>query len=84
MLPRAGSIICVKNKEYAMCSKRDVVLFFAGAEAFHTLSHIVLKFMDVLPIQFLSINFTQQLNMVAIIINAIITAGLLWWASKLK
>ena len=67
-----------------MCSKRDVIIFFAGAQVFHTLSHIILNFTDTLPINVFSITWTQQLNVAAIAINGLITVGLLWWSSKLK
>lgn len=67
-----------------MCSKRDIVIFVAGAEAFHTVSHVIFGYAGILPMELFSIMWTQQLNMLAILINALITAGLLWWASKLK
>ncbi len=66
-----------------MWSKKEIVIFFAGVEAFHTLSHIMLSYFHVLPIQFFSLTWTSQLNIVAIITNAIITAALLWWSTKL-
>jgi len=64
-------------------SKRDIVIFFAGIQTFHTLSHIAINYLGILPIE-LVINWTQQLNVLAIGINAIITLWLFWWASKLK
>ncbi len=67
-----------------MCSKRDVVIFFAGVSAFHTISHILIGYLGVLPLTFLSIHWTVQLNMIAIAVNAVITVALLWWASKIK
>lgn len=67
-----------------MCSKRDIVIFLAGAEAFHTLSHVIISFTDMLPMTVWNITVTQQLNVMAIAANAVITAGLLWWASRLK
>lgn len=66
-----------------MLSKREWIAFAAGAEAFHTFSHIVLTFSG-LPITLMSINVTPQLNAFAIIINGIITVGLFWWLSKTK
>jgi len=62
-------------------SKRDLLLFLAGAEAFHTLVHVLLYFSGLLPIK-LIIEWTSQLNLYAIIINALITIGLLWLACK--
>lgn len=67
-----------------MWTKKDIIIFLAGAEAFHTLSHIVINFSGLLPITLFSITWTQSLNMLGIVINALITVGLLWWASKLK
>lgn len=67
-----------------MCSKRDVIIFFAGVEAFHTLSHLLISFTDTLPIKVFSITWTQQLNVLGIVINGIITLGLFYWASRLK
>ena len=66
-----------------MTTLKAWIIFFAGAEAFHTLSHIVFYFSGILPIAFYSIVVTQQLNLWAIIINAVITGLLLWWAYKL-
>jgi len=67
-----------------VCSKRDVVVFLAGAEAFHTLSHMVIQFTSMLPVTVWGIHWTPQLNLFGIVINGVITLGLLWWASKLK
>jgi hypothetical protein len=65
-------------------TKKQWVIFFAGAEAFHTLSHIMLYFSDMLPFAFYSIQVTQQLNLWAVFINGIATILLLNWAKKLK
>jgi hypothetical protein len=67
-----------------MFSRRDLVIFFAGFEAFHTLSHIIMQFLNILPLHLSFMTLTQQFNFFAIIINAFITVGLLWWASQLK
>lgn len=63
-------------------SKRDIFIFFAGAEAFHTLTHVIISVSGTLPLQFFYITWTQQLNLLAIIINGAITIGLLIWASR--
>lgn len=63
-------------------SHKEWFIFFAGAEAFHTLSHIMLYFSNVLPITFYSIEVTQNLNVWAIILNAFFTYILLKWARK--
>lgn len=62
-----------------MLTTREWLLFFAGAQAFHTISHIFLYFANILPITIFSISFTQQLNLLAIIINAATTVALLWF-----
>jgi hypothetical protein len=67
-----------------MFSKKEWIIFFEGAEAFHTLSHIVIAWAGVLPIHFFFIDWTQHLNMWGIGINAVVTLGLLYWASKLR
>jgi len=67
-----------------MCTKRDTLVFLAGAQAFHTISHVILNFTDTLPITVFSITWTQQLNVLAIAINGLATVGLFWWISRLK
>jgi len=67
-----------------MLSKRDIIIFFAGAEAFHTLVHILFSMAGTLPIKFFNFLLTPQLNMFAIVLNAIITIGLIWWAARIK
>lgn len=64
-----------------MLTTREIIAFFAGAEAFHTLTHIFMSFSGMLPLKFYSINWTQQLNMYGIIINLVITVALFWWFS---
>jgi hypothetical protein len=67
-----------------MWSKRDIIIFLAGAQAFHTLSHMLLGVSGSLPLRFFSITLGQNLNLIAIIINALATIGLLLWASRLQ
>lgn len=67
-----------------MLKLRDVVIFFAGAEFFHTISHIILPYFITLPIDMKFIVFTSTINIWAVVINAIITIALLWWASRLN
>jgi len=66
-----------------MWSTRDIIIFCAGAQLFHTLSHVMMTRFCTLPIQLGSFTFTKQFNMYAIIINAAITILLLWWANNL-
>jgi hypothetical protein len=67
-----------------MFSLKNVLIFLAGAQFFHTLSHILFPFVVELPLKTKIIYLTPTLNIWAIIINAIITLALLWWASKVK
>lgn len=64
-------------------SFRDVIVFLAGAEAFHTISHLIVPFLFKLPIETHWFLFTSTINLWAVILNAIVTAGLLWYASRL-
>lgn len=66
------------------CSKKNVLIFLAGAEAFHTLTHIYLYMSGMLPLQFSWVTLTSQLNVWMIVVNALITFGLLWWARCLS
>ncbi len=63
---------------------RDFVVFLAGAEFFHTLSHVVLTALISFPWQTKMMMVTQSLNSWAITLNGAITILLLVWASKLK
>jgi hypothetical protein len=67
-----------------MCSLRDVVIFFAGAEFFHTISHIILPYFVTLPLDMKFMVFTPSWNVFAIVVNAVITIALLWWACRIK
>lgn len=67
-----------------MIKLRDVVIFFAGGEFFHTISHILMPFFIQLPFDTKIIEVTSTVNFWAIIINAIVTLLLLWWAKKLS
>lgn len=67
-----------------MFSLKNVLIFLAGAEFFHTLSHILLPFFVELPLETKVVHLTSTFNIWAIIINAIMTLALLWWAKKVK
>lgn len=67
-----------------MFSFRDLILFLAGAEFFHTISHAILPYFITLPIDLKFMVLTSNMNMYVITINAIITLLLLWWSHKLK
>jgi hypothetical protein len=63
---------------------RDAWVFLAGAEAFHTLSHVWLGLSGMLPmeIQFPPMTVTRGLNVFAIVVNALITVGFLYGARR--
>lgn len=63
---------------------RDTFIFLAGAEFFHTMSHIMLPYIIKLPFNVGAVEVTSQLNFYAIIINAIITVAFLWGAGRFK
>lgn len=67
-----------------MYSKRDLAIFSAGALASHTFSHIFIHISHTLPIRVFSYTFTAQMNVVAIILNALATVGMLYLAHCLK
>lgn len=67
-----------------MCTLRDIVLFFAGAEFFHTLSHVILPYFVSMPVDMGFMILTPLMNVWFIGINALITLILLWWANRLK
>jgi hypothetical protein len=64
---------------------RDTVVFFAGFEAFHTLSHLGLGMSGLLPmsVAWFPVEVTPALNAIAVVVNALITCGLLYWAHHL-
>lgn len=67
-----------------MWSKKDVLIFFAGALACHTLSHLTIQFTQLLPIQLLGFTLTYNFNIIVIIVSLILTLALIWWASRVK
>lgn len=64
-------------------TKRDLIMFLAGVQVFHTLTHIVIGFTNVLPLE-LVINWTRELNMWAIGINLVVTGALFYLLAKTK
>ena len=63
---------------------RDVVIFLAGAEFFHMLSHIVLTSLISFPWQTKVMIVSKSLNSWAILVNGAVTIALLVYAAKLK
>ena len=68
-----------------MVPLKELVIFLAGAQAFHTISHALLPAMVQMPMQLKwpHRSFTTRWNRVAIGINAVVTALLLIWADAL-
>ncbi len=67
-----------------MCNLRDIVIFFAGAEFFHALSHFMVPLFLDLPLDMKIFVLTPTLNLYAVIGNAVIMVLLLWWAKRLS
>ncbi len=65
-----------------MWTKREIIIFFVGFEAFHTLSHLSLSVSGQLPMRVFG--FPPGRNAWAIVVNVVITAALLWWASRVR
>lgn len=63
---------------------RDFVIFLAGAEFFHTISHLFMPYLVEFPFQTNFIVLTTENNLHYTVINAVITIILIWWARKLK
>jgi hypothetical protein len=66
---------------------RAVLFFFAAAEAVHTLVYVWIGISGVLPMSVLwfpSFTITHEVNLLAIVVNGIITFGLLDAAIGLK
>ncbi|MFV0339867.1 MAG: hypothetical protein ACK5MA_04435 [Parachlamydiaceae bacterium] len=67
-----------------MPSIRDIVVFFAGFQTFHTLSHLLIAFTINLPLQTKYMTLTSTMNTWAIFVNGIITLVLFWLAKILR
>ena len=76
-----GKILLIRGENIA--TKKQVLLFLAGAETFHALAHL---FFLVTGQSFHAFGFMigQTWNAVAFIINALIAMGLLYWESNIK
>jgi hypothetical protein len=66
-----------------MCKARDLVLFLAGAEFFHTITHLFTPYLVQLPFKTNVFLLTVQINTWAIVINGAITIALIVWACKM-
>lgn len=63
---------------------RDIVVFLAGAEFFHALSHVLLPMFLALPLDMKVVVLTEKMNMWAIVLNVVLTLLLLLWARRLS
>lgn len=66
-----------------MCTLRDTVVFLAGAEAMHTLSHVMMHFYMTFPLQVGHWMVSSNMNNWGMIVNGVITVLLLFWAHRL-
>jgi hypothetical protein len=68
--------------DWKNCSTRDILIFLAGAELFHTLSHIILPYFVQLPLMTSVMEVTVSVNRWAVVINAVLTVVLLMAAKR--
>lgn len=66
-----------------MLNKRDVIIFLAGASAFHGFSHLVLYFILPMPYDFKIMVLTSSMNTMAIIGSVLLAVFLLVWAARM-
>lgn len=68
-----------------MFTLKEIVMFLAGASAFHTFSHLVLPAMVQMPmaVKWPKMTLTSGFNTTVVVVNAAVTAALLVWAIKL-
>jgi hypothetical protein len=59
-------------------------MFFAGAQLFHTLGHVVIALTHTLPIHIFGWNYTQHTNAYITLVNLAVAVWLVWWAQKTK
>lgn len=65
-----------------MFNLHDIIVFLAGAQFFHTISHIFIAYFFDFPLRTKIMMVSKSLNFWAIIINGAITVLLLWLATK--
>lgn len=65
-----------------LCSKKDCLIFLAGAAAFNAVIHAIFAYAGTFPFHYMTMEWTQQMNMISIIVNAVVSVGLLWLAHK--
>lgn len=61
---------------------RDIIIFLAGLEFWHTFTHIFFAFFVALPLDTKLIKMTRTKNRWGVIINGFITIALIWWATQ--
>jgi len=66
-----------------MCTKKQVLIFLAGAEAFHSLGHLHLWLSNqTVAVAWMTLSPTWSRG--SFIVNGLIAIGFLYWASKIK
>lgn len=66
-----------------MCALRDVVVFFAGVETMHAVSHVFMHYYVTLPLHTSFVEITAHMNNVAIVVNAVVAVLLIVWAMRM-
>jgi hypothetical protein len=62
--------------------KKEIAKFFAGAMAWHALTHLALTFSDALPFTVLGITMTPGMNTAGIIVWSAVALFLAYYAWK--
>jgi len=66
-----------------MCTLRDVVVFLAGAETMHAVSHVFMHYYVTFPFHTSLVEVTSQMNNIGMIVNAVVAVLLIVWAMRM-
>ena len=68
-----------------MITMRETAIFLAGAQAYHTISHLWLGLSGLLPLELKvpKMVLTARFNAFATLVNVLLTGVLFWWVSRL-
>lgn len=66
-----------------MVTKKEVVIFLAGAEVFHALGHLYL-WLSGQTVDLMLVMGTPAWSRGSFVVNGLIAAALLYWASTIK
>jgi hypothetical protein len=64
-----------------MWTTKQTILFWAGFELFHALSHVVIAILGDTPVRYFKLS--EKWNTAAIVVNGVICIALIVWASRL-